>query len=1042
MELTSCMYDGMVEPTKFIEFFKLAAVINSWDATAQLTNINAFLKDKAEAVVAALTDKSSIALIFDGLRKGCSEPFERQMVKFRERKPSQNESFTKYAAELRKLLKGADPLITEAQILLNIRTQLRLHMPRDSMVLLQVYKDKSLVELLQLLDDAVPTGAHDSTKSEGMWHGEPTKIKSEPLETHYTSANLPQRGSNARFNGSCNYCGTYGHKMINCRTRVSDQSQQYNTPNRASNGNNVQFSQNQYGQPRPSYHPSNFRGNAVVRGSRGNLSNNRQNTNQPPMQHYNNNNNNAYNNNSNYNRLSRANNNFTSGLNDNLSWRNDNETLQRYNWSLNGDQPTTENINNGNEVTDNRSKIDNDQASAYSIDGEAFPYFSFSESSSITAMEVHNEFPFSLVRNEQPHTFIPPSLGVPSLDEHSHHIAINMIENIIVNSDSMYKHVTINSTEFEQLSNTSTSLLKIPGKLSIFEEFPVTCNILIDGGSTHSFISPTVLNESHKTHLVTRDTATKQRRNFVITSATHDVTSECTVAIATISIQSWSGKFQFTISDKIMKNDVVLGRDFLHRYNASVKHGDNTMVIENVTIDFNIVHSFKSVSFDRKIIVHQPSSDGSSDEDATFDAFANSSGKPPKLPSSGFTSTLCFATEATTIKPLSQKLVKIKCSVLPKCNILFFEPCASAPAGCLVARSIGNPENIYCNVINTLESSITIAADTCMGSFVNATLVESNDKDEYEASQSRITKSASIGVFSTKMDSNNAPPNVNENEWNNICSIPIGKNLEKQQVFELRLVLLKNYKSFQWDPNTISRTHLVEHSIDTGNAAPIKCKQYPLPTIALEQIRQQAAQMLKEGTIRHSNSAWQSPILLIKQEQADGSMKYRFCIDLRKVNAVTTKDSYSLPRINETVDRLNGMIYFSQGDIDRAFWQVGVVEADKCKNAFAVDGRLYEGNVMAFGSQNAPATFQRLVNTVLHGLTYKQCLAYIDDILIFSRAFTLHLTHVDEVLSRIGNANLKLKPSKCSFGRNEVEYLGFKISDQGIQRRSAKLRDF
>ena len=83
--------------SRFIEFFKLAAVINSWDATAPLTNINAFLKDKAEAVVAALTDKSSIALIFDGLRKGCSEPFERQMVKFRERKPLQNESFTKYA---------------------------------------------------------------------------------------------------------------------------------------------------------------------------------------------------------------------------------------------------------------------------------------------------------------------------------------------------------------------------------------------------------------------------------------------------------------------------------------------------------------------------------------------------------------------------------------------------------------------------------------------------------------------------------------------------------------------------------------------------------------------------------------------------------------------------------------------------------------------------------------------------------------------------------------------------------------------------------
>ena len=88
---------------------------------------------------------------------------------------------------------------------------------------------------------------------------------------------------------------------------------------------------------------------------------------------------------------------------------------------------------------------------------------------------------------------------------------------------------------------------------------------------------------------------------------------------------------------------------------------------------------------------------------------------------------------------------------------------------------------------------------------------------------------------------------------------------------------------------------------------------------------------------------------------------------------------------------------------------------------------------MAFGSQNAPPTFQRLINTVLHGLTWKQCLAYIDDILIFSKEFNLHLQHIDEVLSRLINAALKLKPSKCSFGKHEVEYLGFRISDQGIQ---------
>ncbi len=93
-----------------------------------------------------------------------------------------------------------------------------------------------------------------------------------------------------------------------------------------------------------------------------------------------------------------------------------------------------------------------------------------------------------------------------------------------------------------------------------------------------------------------------------------------------------------------------------------------------------------------------------------------------------------------------------------------------------------------------------------------------------------------------------------------------------------------------------------------------------------------------------------------------------------------------------------------------------MAEEDKHKFAFRVDGRLFEPNVMPFGSKNAPSTFQRLMDKILRGLTWKQCLVYIDDILVFAGTFEEHCRRSNAVLDRIGAAGLKLKPSKCEFG--------------------------
>jgi hypothetical protein len=178
--------------------------------------------------------------------------------------------------------------------------------------------------------------------------------------------------------------------------------------------------------------------------------------------------------------------------------------------------------------------------------------------------------------------------------------------------------------------------------------------------------------------------------------------------------------------------------------------------------------------------------------------------------------------------------------------------------------------------------------------------------------------------------------------------------------------------------------------------------------------------------------------LMIKKND-DGSIQYRFCIDLRKVNVVTAKDCYALALIQETVNALNGSKYFTTMDVDKAFWQIPVLESDKKKLAFCIDGKLYEFNVMPFGSMNAPSTFQRLIDRILRGLTWKQCLVYLDDVLVFSKSFEQHLLNLNEVLNRFTLSGLKLKPAKCSFGAQEVEYLGYNIGQNGIKISKKKL---
>jgi hypothetical protein len=182
-------------------------------------------------------------------------------------------------------------------------------------------------------------------------------------------------------------------------------------------------------------------------------------------------------------------------------------------------------------------------------------------------------------------------------------------------------------------------------------------------------------------------------------------------------------------------------------------------------------------------------------------------------------------------------------------------------------------------------------------------------------------------------------------------------------------------------------------------------------------------------------------VVLVRKKDGE----WRFCVDYRRLNAITTKDVYPLPRIDDALSRMEGSRYFTILEMQAGYWQVEVDEQDRVKTAFITADGLFEFKVMPFGLTNAPATFQRMMDVVLAVLKWKICLVYLDDIVVFAPTVTQHLERLESVLQRIGRAGLKLKLSKCSFLEQSLRVLGFIVSREGLSPDPEKIsavRDF
>ena len=166
----------------------------------------------------------------------------------------------------------------------------------------------------------------------------------------------------------------------------------------------------------------------------------------------------------------------------------------------------------------------------------------------------------------------------------------------------------------------------------------------------------------------------------------------------------------------------------------------------------------------------------------------------------------------------------------------------------------------------------------------------------------------------------------------------------------------------------------------------------------------------------------------------------RFCLDFRKLNAVTVRPIFHLPDIKEIFDNLGQSNFFSSIDISSAFHQMPVSEMDKSKTAFATTRGQYEFNRLPFGLCGATASFQRLMYEILRDENWDKCLIYVDDVIIIGKNFDEHLQNLSLVLSKLLSAGIKISPSKCKLFKTKMSFLGHMISRNGIEADPEKCK--
>ena len=260
-------------------------------------------------------------------------------------------------------------------------------------------------------------------------------------------------------------------------------------------------------------------------------------------------------------------------------------------------------------------------------------------------------------------------------------------------------------------------------------------------------------------------------------------------------------------------------------------------------------------------------------------------------------------------------------------------------------------------------------------------------------------------------------------------------NLASEVVQDLKELLYDHKETFAASSTDLGFCPILKHDIDTGDSRPIKQSPRKPPFAAREAEDQILNEMLEVGVIEPSSSPWASPVCLVKKKDDT----YRFCVDYRRVNAVSRKDAYPLPDIQDALDNLRGSCYFATIDLLSGYWQLGMTDRAKERSAFCTRRGLFQFTRMPFGLSGAPGSFCRLMGIILRDLLWVICLCYLDDIVVYAKTPQELLERLRKLLDRLRHVGLKVKPSKCELFKTEIKFLGHQVSVHGIEPMPDKI---
>jgi len=260
--------------------------------------------------------------------------------------------------------------------------------------------------------------------------------------------------------------------------------------------------------------------------------------------------------------------------------------------------------------------------------------------------------------------------------------------------------------------------------------------------------------------------------------------------------------------------------------------------------------------------------------------------------------------------------------------------------------------------------------------------------------------------------------------------VKIGDSLNKEQKKEITDLVYEYRDIFTEIPGT---TDLGEHTIDVTMKEAVRVRQYPMPYSTRQIIKDEVQNMLEYGVIEPSTSPYNSPVVLVRKKDDT----YRFCIDFRRLNAITKFDTEPMGNQEDLIAKLRGDKYFTKLDLSKGYWQIPVAESSRPMTAFTTPEGCFQFKKLPFGLINSGATFNRVMRKLLKNAENAD--NYVDDILGHTVDWQEHMSMLRDVFDRIRQAELTLRPSKCTIGCDEVDFVGHKISNGQVEMDITKL---